>query len=211
MAKSPKTGDGAGRIKFRVIEFELDGSDHSLQESLKSLSAALGRGFAPGSAARKAVRYEVPADAAEVADGEPEEESDDEEAVDEAREAARPKKAAGPKKITPVKLLSSLKLDEVSPTLAEFAASKAPDSEGAKYLVIAYWFKYHGGIEDLTPDHFFTAYRHIGWITPKDPVAPIHYLRHRRRTQFSPGAAPGTSAINHVGERVVQQMGKAGE
>jgi hypothetical protein len=43
MGKQPPKADQNGKMKVRIIEFELEGSDMSLQESLKSITAALSR------------------------------------------------------------------------------------------------------------------------------------------------------------------------
>lgn len=44
MVKHSSKSDGQnGKVKVRVIEFELEGSDLSLQEGLKSITAALSR------------------------------------------------------------------------------------------------------------------------------------------------------------------------
>lgn len=208
MAKQSKgPGDGPGKIKFRVIEFEMDGSDTSLQESLKSLTAAL-RGHVVGGATQPRVRLERPANAGEDSDTEGDaEDVDATEVVDEEATGVPPrpsKRAAAPKKLPQVKFLSDLRTDQVSPTLREFATEKKPDSEIAKYLVIAYWFKHFGGLEEVTLDHFFTAYKHIGWQTPKDPTGPIRDARHKRRTQLEGGKAPGTVKLTYVGERAVE-------
>ncbi|WDT75178.1 MAG: hypothetical protein MPW16_18175 [Candidatus Manganitrophus sp.] len=65
-------------------------------------------------------------------------------------------------------------------------------------------------MKELTPDHFFTAYRWLGWSTPKDPVQPIRDLVNPRIGKFSAGeCARANGKINHVGEhkKVVIDMG----
>lgn len=73
--------------------------------------------------------------------------------------------------------------------------------------MIAHWFKNTKSIVDLTPDHFFTAYRYMGWAAPTDPVKVIGNLRSQAIGHFSAGSTRGTSTINHVGEREVLETG----
>jgi len=108
-----------------------------------------------------------------------------------------------------MKLLTEINFNDVTPTLKEFAGTKMPKTDMHRYLVIAYWFKHYKSTPDVTPDHFFTAFRHLQWTVPTDPASPIRDLRHKRRTQLSSGATQGTSTINHVGEEIVLAMSKA--
>lgn len=207
MAKNPKQSEQAGKVKFRIIEFELEGSDASLHESLKNIATAFMR--TPNQASVKAVRYDqrsVEESAIPVGDEVVEPDGSEEE---QEAEAQSPRKAAQPRKAKPVavKLLQEIRFDDLSPTLKEFCLEKSPKSELAKYLVIAYWFKNYRGIPDFTPDHFYTAYRFLNWSIPRDPGQPIRDLRHPRRAHLSGGQSVGTSTINHIGENIVNEMG----
>lgn len=209
MAKQKGTTDQAGRVKIRLIEFEVEGSDSTMQESLRSITAALNRSIAPPPSPPRMKYLQAPSAA-------PDDESDaGQEADDEAAAADEDsgvvdtsKKPTAPRKPPTMKLLDKINFIDVSPTLKDFVAEKAPQTDLSRYLVIAYWFKHHRGTPDLTPDHFFTAYRHLQWTVPADPGAPIRDLRHKRRTQLSKGSTHGTSTINHVGENIVMGMGK---
>lgn len=208
MAKSKSTSDQPGKVKIRVIEFEVEGSDVTMQEGLKSITAALNRGMAPPSSYSK-MKY-VQAPPQEFEDGSSSGEAEDDEdnnfdAVDVVAQA--PKKSASSRKPRSMKLLE-INFGDVMPPLKEFASEKSPKTDMHRYLVIAYWFKHYKSTPDVTPDHFFTAYRHLQWSVPSDPSAAIKDLRHRRRTQFSPGSSHGTSTINHVGEEIVLAMGR---
>lgn len=209
MAKAKGASDQAGKVKIRVIEFEVEGSDATMQESLKSITAALNRGMTATPPSQRVRYVQAPTHQLEdVGESAQEEEID----VDEDEEAAvavnTPRKPTPPKKPRSMTLLE-IAFNDTSPTLKEFAAEKSPKTEMNKYLVIAYWYKNLKGIVDLSPDHFFTAYRHLQWPVPADPAAPMRELRHKRRTQFSPGNTHGTSTINHVGEEIVLAMGRS--
>jgi hypothetical protein len=210
VAKATKPSEQTGKVKFRIVEFEMEGSDSTLHESLKNIAAAFMRnGSAP---APKPVRYDSPRQL-EGEGGESsaaEEDQEDGLEVEEAVATPSQKRPSSPRKaasIKPVKVLSDIRLDDVSPTLKEFCAEKKPGNDLAKYLAIAYWFKFYKDIPDLTPDHFYTAYRLMSWPTPKDPAQPIRDLRNTKRGKFGAGKTPGTCTINHIGENSVGGMG----
>jgi hypothetical protein len=207
MAKTPKS-DQHGRIKVRVIELEMEGSDDSIQEGLKSLAAALGRG---GNTVVTRLRSEP---SRQIANGhvapaadEPEEVEEVETESDFDTPTPRAKAAKKPAKVVPASILQDVRLDDVTPTFKDFATEKAPPSDMAKYLVVAYWFKFHKGISNLTSNHFYTAYKMMGWKVPRDPVQPARELRAGRDGRFSTGTDAGTFMINQVGENSVTEMG----
>lgn len=199
--------EGSGKIKFRFVEFEMDGADGSLEEGLKSIAAALSRGIGPANGAQRLLRNDSARPALQVP---PEDQDIDESEIEDATPASSPgaPRARSARKVATRKILEDFKLDDVQPTLRDFAATKNPKSDYSKYLVIAYWAKTYKKMEELTPDHFFTAYRALGWGTPKNPVQPIRDLINPRTGKFSAGSAPGNGKINHIGEQVVIDMGK---
>ena len=210
MAKGRGNPEGTGKIEFRFVEFEMDGTDASLEEGLKSIAAALNRGMAP--AATKFLRHNGAA-ATTVDPAAPETEQEGEEEVvaegqEEAPRATR-KASSGQRKVATRKVVEGFKLDDVSPTLKEFHESKgSPKSDLDKYLVVAAWAKEEKGLEELSVDHFYTAYKYMEWETPKDPAQPIRDLMHKRRAKFSKAITPGYGRINHIGENDVLKMGK---
>lgn len=222
MAKSPKAApEQEGEIAVSMVQFKMKGSDASLQKGLDTIKAALVQaGFAPpaihetrqlrsqgprplignGQDAESEVIEEVPAGSGE---------SEAEEALEVASRA--PKKPAAPKKAPNFKIIKELKFDDVSPTLADFVTQKKPDSHLDRYLCIAFWFKHNKGLDDLTTEHFFTAYMTYQWPLPGNAQGPINDLRHTKRQWFAVGATQGTSTITNAGERRVIEMGKATE
>lgn len=201
MAKQSKPSGQAGKVKIRVIEFEVEGSDETMQESLKSITAALNKGMTAAQPSR--VKYIT---APHQQEDQPEEhELDDSE--EEEPTAAAVRKPSSPKKPPPTKLLE-ISFTDTTPTLKEFITEKSPKSVLHKALVIAYWYKHYKKTPEITSDHLFTAYRHLQWTVPRDPGQAIRDLRHKRRTQLTAGSTPGASVINHVGENIVMEMGK---
>jgi hypothetical protein len=213
MAKITKSGDKDGEITFKFVEFTVKGSDVSLQESLKTIAASLMRGNGALPPARQMRVTEVRHIGNELANAEDAEPEDAEvlEAAPETAAPAAPRKPTEKRKVPNFKVLKDIKFDDVTPTLKDFIAGKnGADETGLnKYLLIAYWFKHHKGAEDLTPEHFLTAYRVLDWTTPGNPAMPLADLRHQRRQWMSEGSTKGTSSINNVGESIVEKMGKA--
>jgi len=205
MAKAPKP-DQAGKIKVRIIELELEGSDESLQEGLKSFAAALNRPVTVTRNARSPAAIENKANGdvpAVQSDGEGEEQQDEQSEDNGPPTQKRVRKA---KTVVPAKVLSDIEFDDVEPSFLDFAGSKSPKSDFQKYLVIAYWFKTYKNLPDLTSNHFYTAYKMAKWAVPRDPTQPMRDLKNPRTGKFSSGKAPGTVTINQVGENAVDEL-----
>lgn len=217
MAKLPPKADQNGKMKVRIIEFELEGSDVSLQESLKSITAALSRPAAPAAVSR-VTRIEAPKHvnapasqaAADDADEFEEAELVEEVQVD-APVSAVPKRPRKPAKTPAPTLLRDVRFDDVTPTFADFVAEKQPKSEMLKYLCVAYWLKTYKDIPEISIDHVYTAYRVMQWALPAAAVQPMRELAANRDGRFSKGHEKGHYAINHVGEGFVTTKMGAGQ
>lgn len=216
MAKQPPKADQNGKMKVRIIEFELEGSDVSLQESLKSITAALSRPAASATVSR-VTRIEAPKNASASAsqtmdDAEEFEEAELVEEVEvDAPASAAPKRARKPAKTPAPTLLRDVRFDDVTPTFADFVAEKQPKSEMLKYLCVAYWLKTYKDIPEISIDHVYTAYRVMQWALPAAAVQPMRELAANRDGRFSKGHEKGHYAINHVGEGFVTTKMGAGQ
>ncbi|MBN3791800.1 hypothetical protein [Burkholderia sp. Ac-20353] len=209
MGKQPPKVDQNGKMKVRIIEFELEGSDMSLQESLKSITAALSR--APVVAApRPQQRLGTTRSVAEVVMDDSGEPSDDLDQVDEIEQEEEPtisvppapKKQRKPPKMAAPSLVD-IRFDDEKPTFAEFVEQKEPKNDMQKYLCAAFWLKTHKKVSEVSIDHMYTAYKVMGWALPTNPVQPMRELAATRDKRFSKGAEKGHYAINHVGEGFV--------
>lgn len=217
MAKAPPRTTGNAKVKFRVFEFEMDGSDDSIQDTMKTLAAALTRGGHGAVPITRRLKAETPATLAN-GEAQAEEEHDGEEHAEDAGvddavvKPAKERKPAAPRKAMPVKVLPGISFTDVDPTLKDFYESKNPGKNiTANYLVVAYWYKNHRGIEELTVDHFHTAFRQVGFPTPRNAIQPIRELRNSRDGRLMGGAAPNSCIIHHLGENYVDAMNKAGD
>lgn len=199
-------------VKVRIIDFELSGSDDSLRESLQTLAAAFNRNGQSVQVARQLPVRPHLTQNTQIGDIEGENEVDDEsqqEVEDVQPKVSRAASPRKPPKPPVVKVLNNISFSTASPTLKEFYEAKAPGKNiTANYLVVAYWFKHHGGIEELTVDHFHTAFRHVGFATPKNALQPIRDLRNNRDGRFMSGATPNSCIINHLGENYVDALNK---
>jgi hypothetical protein len=219
---------GKGKIKFRytdqdkTLDFSMENvTDQAVAEGLRSLGNALagrtivgeGRrlpkpkpqelGAAP---AGENGDQEVETPAHELAEEVEELEPTGEE-IENGHEPSKPRRVAKPKA---PKLLSNLKLTDAKVSLADFMSEKKPDPMWDKYAVVAVWYKEQFQITEISIDHIFTAFKHLGWDSqlPTSIVTPLKNLTHNRKW-FDVGKEKGTYAINWLGESEVGKMGGA--
>jgi hypothetical protein len=201
-------------VKVRVIDFEMSGSDQSLQESLQTIAAAFSRGGQTVQVTRRLPNsgtQGLGSPATEDATDETRE-WEDEQVIVDAKPTVPPERRSipTPRKPTAVKVLHDVSFTDASPTLKEFYELKKPGKVVlVNYLVVAYWYKHFGGVEELTADHFHTAFRHVGFPTPKDARQPMRDLKNGRNGRMMNGKAPNTAIISHLGENVVDALSKA--
>lgn len=199
-----------GKVKMTVIHFETESNNLTLQENIRAIANTLSRALAPplrvipkraqlstgnGGAA---VEYESNEDLL------PDEFEDVIEA--EAVPGSAKSKSKSPTLRTPQPLDLDLITGEVP--LKTFLEQKNPTTDLKRYLAIAYWLKEYRGINEITMDHAYTCYRFMGtgWSVPKDASAPLRKMKGKEYGWMNKGSAPGTFAINHLGENEVNRM-----
>jgi hypothetical protein len=209
MAKQPPRSANASKVKVRVIEFEMDGSDESIQDTMKTLAAAFNRG---GHVIPPARRLKSEAAAANSQAGDEQEQSEDEEVEDDKVEdvvAKAPSAPKRPKKLQTYDILDDIRFDATKVPLEDFAAKYDPKSDLKKYLVIASWCKDQLKLSEINVRHWYTAYKYLKWTIPNDPAQPIR--DHRAAKRLSKGVTAGHSYINHIGEKDLESLLKAGK
>lgn len=214
MAKSANGNTpNSGRIKFRVIEFEVEGGDDRLADGLKAITAALSRPAitVPSKTIampqhRASLPSEIPQE--ELAEPEAEELVEEDDiprgtSVDKVGPARTRKAPRAPK------FLSELNLSSASVTLKDFMAEKGPEETQARYVVIAEWFKEYFATPEISADHIYTAYTDLGWKSqlPPDPSQPLRDLKYKKN--WMDAGARGMYKINWKGTDTVNKM-KAG-
>lgn len=207
MGKQPPKNEQNGKMKVRIIEFELEGSDMSLQESLKSIAAALSR---PAVLTIQRPQQRIGTTKTEIDASSSHESAEDIENIEEvvaeeesdSSATAVPRKPRKPPKMAAPSLVE-IRFDDLKPTFAEFVAEKEPKSDMQRYLCAAFWLKAHKSVNEVSIDHMYTAYKVMGWALPGVPVQPMRELAATRDKRFSKGAEKGHYAINHIGEGYV--------
>lgn len=212
MARYEKGRDDTGRIKVRVIDFEVEGSNATLQASLRDFAAALrGAGGARPLSATPA-RPMLPTNgdapdgqaepAAEVEFAEVDATGDTEEPVAEPRRT----RVNGQRRYTKPNVID-LDLTSGDMPLKTYIEQKGePKGHADRYLVIATWLKEFRQTEAVTQDHMYTCYKHMDWNTPRDASEPLRFLK--KNDSMYKGTERGSYIINHIGENAVRQMGK---
>lgn len=207
MAKQLPKAEQNGKMKVRIIEFEIEGSDMSLQESLKSITAALSK---PAVIVTQRSQQRIGTTKAEGdADGSSEsvehlehvEEVGAEDDLESSIPVA-PKKLRKPPKMAAPSLVH-VRFDDLKPTFADFVSQKDPKNDMQRYLCAAFWLKNHKSINEVSIDHMYTAYKVMGWALPTAPIQPMRELAATRDKRFSKGTEKGHYAINHIGEGFV--------
>ena len=188
--------DDKGKIKVRFFEVELDGSNETLLEGLKSFATIAGR-------TQSVVRVVQPAAPAQIGSPQQVENSEPIEAEATEVEQDRPQK---PRKTriyrTPEILDLDLKTGSVP--FEEFCKQKNPTDTAKKYLVIAAWLKDNLKLDQINSDHVYTCYRAMGWGVERDVGRPFRNCK--QSGYFRSAADNGSWEITHVGLGVVQKM-----
>ena len=218
--ESQTNGAGKGRIKFRytdpdrTLDFSMENvAGESVTEGLRSLANALAGQTIVGE--RKLLKPKpelaAPAIMETPEQDEPQAELFETETVEEeaagADSAEKPKRVA---KIKAPKLLSAPKLTDAKVALADFIAQKNPPDMMDKYAVVAVWYKEQFDVAEISLDHIFTAFKHLGIESQLPTVVskPLNNLAYSRKW-FDKGKVKGTYAINWLGESEVGKMGTA--
>lgn len=190
------------RSKMTVMVFQLDGSDQTLQEGIRTISGAIQGMVRP----TRALPLQVGAPVApgEEAEPVPEEaiEPTDEDAEPVQNGEAESRRSTPPR---PPQILPDLKpsADELN----EYCESKkVGEMDSRRYLAIAGFLTERMNLTSITPDHIYTCYRLLGWNTPTDAGSPLRSLK--RKNYFQKGDGTGAYTLNHIGENALRDMGK---
>jgi hypothetical protein len=197
------------KIKMAVIHFETESDNSTLQENIRAITQTLTRALA----SQQRVVYTPahlpsPGGAGTTLDTEVDDTSDilDAEVAPSSSTSASSKEKSRryqPRTPRPIEL----DLAAGNMPLKTFLEQKNPDGEIKRYLAIAYWLKKYSNTNEVTMDHAYTCYRHMGWQVPADASQPFRSMKSRRYGWMTAGSVRGAYVINHLGENVVEQMG----
>lgn len=208
MARSDDKGSDKGKVKVRVIEFEMEGSNQTLRDSIRDIVGAIGKAptiiRVPTTAALSAPPSRGNGEDSEPAEYEEVVEAEENGSTEETS-SARPRKPTKPRtpQIVPVELRGG------DVPLRTFLA-KAPDTIDKRYVLIAYWYKAYRQMNEVSQDHIYTAYKEMTWTNfPKDVGQPLRALK--ADGWFDKGSGGGAYALNHVGDGravdLIKEMG----
>jgi hypothetical protein len=208
MAKSQSGSDDRAKVKLRIIEFELDGANASVENSIRQLTHALSTRTSAGVPKALASRPSTEAGAAEPTEKDPEEYSEPEifeTEADNNAAAKAPKKTSRVNKPRVPQYLHELDtIGNGGMTFKEFAAAKKPKNNNQRHLVAAFWLKEHGNSETITPDKVYSCYRNVGWPTNLNDW-DVNFRQQIQNNRFR-RVSPGEYAINPPGEDDVRTM-----
>jgi hypothetical protein len=185
--KTDPVGGGEKQGKIEIAYVKLEGNDATLQEAVKAFSALINRQATNGAVLSAAKRVNaLPARTNGATGQEPVDDQLDlldteqvgtpEEVTEPTETSPRQAKKTGPMKYPEPKLLD-IDFNAPAVSLKEFLKGKAQKSHNEKFLVIGAWFREHGGAEDVTSDHVYSAYRAMNWKSRKNMLQPFYFLQ----------------------------------
>lgn len=198
-----KTRDDKGKVTFRIVDFEIEANNATLQDTIRSIVNSIGRG--PSQQMRVLDSNSAESQAA-INDGAEQSsaESTAEEDLGSSRSEPRLARKSSPRS---PRVLDDLKVQDAKVPLKEYINERNPGGHNERYLAIAMWLKENFNLSEISMDHVHTCYRHLGSNTPKDASAPFRSMTNQNGW-FTKATGKGPYAINHVGEGVVMNMGK---
>lgn len=172
MAKQSTSKSGSSRIRFIMLEADLNDGD------LSQVMQAVQNALKPAQQGTRLVQ--LPASRM----GEPEviEDAEIVEVDDDSSESiviprTRPSRAGKPRVAKTPTVLDDIDVAS-DPSLKDFVAQYDVASNVDKYLVIALWFRDARDINTVTADHVYTCFRVLGWSTATtDFVKPLQNLK----------------------------------
>lgn len=209
MAKNHAGLEDRAKVKFRVIEFELEGGNTAVENSVKNLTNVImqrnGATPPPKPALRGNGAGAAPLPAAPAA-SEATEELDTavegQQAGEQEAAESSPSKPRVPRK-PPVPVVIDIDLTSGEMPFTKYCEGKKLDKDSQKYLVCAAWLKEYRDTATVTDDHIYTMFKFMRWPVPSDVTAP---LRAMKKQGWFTTSERGKYAINHVGENEITRM-----
>jgi hypothetical protein len=205
------TGNGDGHIKFRVIEFEIDGGNATLAEGIKALTTALSKTPVTTTAiSQRALPAATPkrtavTEAHAPAEGELFPETDEPENTEEEHQEetngnaapARAKRGTGAPPPTP-EVLSDIDLNAGKVSLKDYMEQKSPPDTYERFVTIAVWYKENHNLGEVNADRIYTAYRFLDLPSPNDVGQTLRNLKAKKKW-FDKGDERGGYKVNILG------------
>lgn len=216
-----KHGNGHNaRVKFRMVDFEMEGGNAELAEGLKSFATSIARGNFSNSQVRvltasktattnSATATGEAVDTAEAENGSSEVDENfvDLATEDTAEDTDRPKR----KYIPPMpRVVTDLDIKTGDMPLKKFLEQKGPSKAQDRIVAVSAWLRKYQNVEEVSRDHLYTCYQQLGgsgeWKSPNDFDSMIRTIS-KRKGWFEKGSAENLFKLTIVGLNHVDDMG----
>jgi hypothetical protein len=199
MAKASKPSSGMAKVRFIILEAEMDSGD------LGDITAAIQNALKPRviQGETRLVQLEHKDSSFEEIAVQPEELD-----ADDVSPAATKRKAvpAGPRKF-PSPIVVDVPYKDASVEITEFARVHDFSTTADKYLIVLAWFDEGLNKSGVSVNEVYTCFRKIGWPTNlKDFSQPLRDLKGQ---QVVTGNSKDGFTINHLGIDRVSKMRKS--
>ncbi|MFN0102946.1 MAG: hypothetical protein ACKV2U_12750 [Bryobacteraceae bacterium] len=210
MSKGGGSNDDRAKVKLRVIEFELEGGNASVENSIRQLTHALTtRNGAPPRVPPPKSQKELAAGGSAAEMDEAEETVQDVEYADgeepaQGTPSPKPKTKSNYKPRVPEYKYDLDLTGTGGVTFKDFGAQKNPKKATQRHLVATYWLKEHGNSPTINIDKVYTCYRTAGWPTNQKDW-DVNFRQQVTNNRFR-RVSTGEYAINPIGEDDVRKM-----
>lgn len=128
--------------------------------------------------------------------------------TDDTAAPAVPKRQPRERKAYQGKPDDTISWDGDGTPFVSYFKQKNPQETIKKYLVIASWFKRHGGKDAIDSNIIYNAYRKLGWAALADIGQPFQDGAKSRNGYFTSNGS-GSYTITNIGLDRVDELGKA--
>ena len=200
MAKQPTSKNATARVRFIMLEAEIQEGDLSqitaaIQNALKPTTTIIQQRLS-GSSATLASGV--------ITDGGEDDVIDLEAEVEGAQPPSTPTRERKPPRRPTVPKVLELDLNS-GVSFESFANEHSPKNDVERNLVVLAWYKEHRPDEAVTANHVYTCYRSMKWPSGIDDFS--WPLRSLKKDQLVTNPGRGQYAINHIGLARVEKMG----
>ncbi|MGZ3712219.1 MAG: hypothetical protein ACXVBE_10700, partial [Bdellovibrionota bacterium] len=188
MAKMKDFTPRENKGKMTFVMFQLEGADATLQKGFDAMEQAfekLGGGTRTALAIRDSGISLLGSPEATVKasaiNSEPEDfspASDESPADDTESEYQQESRAAKQRRYT-VPSVVNVDMNAELSFKDYFAKVGSPAEDSKRYLAIAIWFNEYRSTPEISADHVYTVFRHMGWTPQKDVAQPLRNLKKR--------------------------------
>jgi hypothetical protein len=204
----PPAYEPAPQEEMTVVVVKVKGGPDSMQKGFDVVNNAIAS-LGPAQPAHHRTPAQIPATPLQngrVIDTEIEEpEGEVQDPVPETPATAAPAEPSKPRKS--YTFMSDFNLSPSGvPSLKDYCAGKNPQSDNDKFLIAAAWIQTHGGTEQFTGRHLFTAFRAMQWKTQTDMTKPMRRLKSKKSYFENPSS--GNWKLTGIGLEAAEEIGK---